>query len=34
MKQILLRLKPYLRWVILGGTVFFLATAVKDHWHG
>jgi uncharacterized membrane protein YbhN (UPF0104 family) len=32
MKQILLRLKPYLRWVILGGTVFFLATAVKDHW--
>jgi uncharacterized membrane protein YbhN (UPF0104 family) len=32
MKQILLPLKPYLRWVILGGTLFFLATALKDHW--
>jgi hypothetical protein len=26
-------LKPYLRWVILGGTLFFLAKALKDHWH-
>ncbi len=25
------RLKPYLRWVILGGTLFFLAKALKDH---
>ncbi|MGK7905502.1 MAG: YbhN family protein [Hormoscilla sp.] len=26
------RLKPYLRWVILGGTIFFLAKALKDNW--
>lgn len=26
------RLKPYLRWVIVGGTLFFLAKAFKDHW--
>jgi hypothetical protein len=32
MKQIWARLKPYLRWVILGGTLFFLAKALKDHW--
>lgn len=32
MKQIWSRLKPYLRWVILGGTLFFLAKAFKDHW--
>lgn len=25
------RLKPYLRWMILGGTLFFLAKALKDH---
>ncbi|NEO31895.1 MAG: UPF0104 family protein [Symploca sp. SIO3C6] len=25
-------LKPYLRWFILGGTIFFLAKALKDHW--
>lgn len=31
MKRIWIRLKPYLRWVILGGTVFFLAKALKDH---
>jgi len=24
-------LKPYLRWVILGGTLFFLAKTLKDH---
>ncbi|NES94480.1 MAG: UPF0104 family protein [Desertifilum sp. SIO1I2] len=32
MKKILSRLKPYLRWVILGGTLFFLAKALKDNW--
>lgn len=32
MKQLWLRLKPYLRWVILGGTLFFLVKAFKDHW--
>ena len=26
------RLKPYCRWVVLGGTLFFLAKALKDHW--
>jgi len=25
-------LKPFLRWLILGGTLFFLAQALKDHW--
>jgi len=25
-------LKPYLRWVILGGMLFFLAKVLKDHW--
>lgn len=32
MKKTLSRLKPYLRWVILGGTLFFLAKALKDNW--
>jgi hypothetical protein len=32
MKQIWSRLKPYLRWVILGGALFFLAKALKDRW--
>ena len=32
MKQIGARLKPYLRWVVLGGTLIFLAKALKDHW--
>lgn len=32
MKQLLSRLKPYLRWVILGGALIFLAKALKDHW--
>jgi len=32
MKQILAKTKPYLRWFILGGTLFFLATTVKDRW--
>ncbi|WP_080806090.1 lysylphosphatidylglycerol synthase domain-containing protein [Halomicronema hongdechloris] len=26
------RLKPYLRWLILGGTCFFLATTLRQHW--
>lgn len=32
MQQILSRLKPYLRWIILGGTLFFLITAFKNNW--
>lgn len=31
-KPLLTRLKPYLRWVILGGTLFFIAKTLKDHW--
>lgn len=27
------RLKLYCRWLILGGTLFFLAKAFKDNWH-
>lgn len=30
MKQILAKTKPYLRWFILGGVLFFLITTVKD----
>ena len=30
MKQILTRIKPYVRWFILGGVVFFLAQTLKD----
>ena len=26
------RIKPYCRWVILGGTIFFIAKALKDNW--
>ncbi len=32
MKQVWSRLKPYCRWLILGGTLFFLAKALKDNW--
>ncbi|MBE9125818.1 MULTISPECIES: lysylphosphatidylglycerol synthase transmembrane domain-containing protein [unclassified Coleofasciculus] len=32
MKKIWLSIKPYLRWVILGGTLFFLLKAFKDNW--
>ncbi|PSB26820.1 lysylphosphatidylglycerol synthase domain-containing protein [Stenomitos frigidus] len=32
MKQIRARLKPFLRWAILGGTLFFLGTVLKQHW--
>ena len=33
MKQALTKVKPYLRWVILGATLFFLATALRHNWH-
>ena len=26
------RLKPFLRWAVLGGTFFFLGTVLKQHW--
>lgn len=26
------RLKPFFRWAILGGTLFFLGTVLKQHW--
>ena len=26
------RLKPYLRWIIVGGTVFFIASAIHQNW--
>lgn len=32
MKKVLSYLKPYLRWMILGGTLFFLATTLKENW--
>ncbi|NER06488.1 MAG: UPF0104 family protein, partial [Okeania sp. SIO3C4] len=32
MKKVFSYLKPYLRWIILGGTLFFLATTLKDNW--
>ncbi len=31
-KQTVQRLKPYLRWVILGATLFFIATTLRRHW--
>ena len=31
-KRVISRLKPYLRWVILGGVLLFLAEALKDNW--
>lgn len=34
MKQFLSRLKPFLRWAILGGTLFFLARVLRSHWAG
>ncbi|MBF2079384.1 MAG: flippase-like domain-containing protein [Synechococcales cyanobacterium T60_A2020_003] len=34
MNQLMKRLKPFIRWVILGGTLFFLVAAVKAHWQG
>ncbi|BAI90358.1 MULTISPECIES: lysylphosphatidylglycerol synthase domain-containing protein [Oscillatoriales] len=32
MKSYISRCKPWLRWLILGITLFFLATAIKNHW--
>jgi hypothetical protein len=32
MKAIVSRLKPFLRWVILGACLFFLATVLKQNW--
>lgn len=32
MKKIWSSVKPYLRWLILGGTLFFLAKTLKDNW--
>ncbi|MGD1807152.1 UPF0104 family protein [Dapis sp. BLCC M126] len=32
MKKVLSDIKPYLRWVILGLTIFFLAKTLKDNW--
>lgn len=32
MKKIWSSIKPYLRWLILGGTLFFLVKALKDNW--
>ncbi|NES06891.1 MAG: hypothetical protein F6K22_31215 [Okeania sp. SIO2F4] len=32
MKKILFHLQPSLCWMILGGTVFFLAKTLKDNW--
>ena len=31
-KPLLSQLKPYIRWVILGGTLFFIAKTLKEHW--
>lgn len=33
MKSILARLKPYLRWVIFGATLFFVGSTLRQHWH-
>ncbi len=32
MKKILVLIKPYFRWGIIGGTLFFLVKSLKDHW--
>ncbi|MEB3342008.1 lysylphosphatidylglycerol synthase domain-containing protein [Okeania sp.] len=32
MKKVLSSIKPYLRWVILGVTLFFLVKTLKDNW--
>jgi glycosyltransferase 2 family protein len=32
LKQAIAYLKPYLRWFILGGTLFFLASTIQEHW--
>lgn len=32
MKQLFSKVKPYLRWLIFGGTLFFVLKAFKDRW--
>ena len=32
MRTAISKLKPYLRWLIFGGTLFFVLKAVKDNW--
>lgn len=32
MKQLLARFKPYLRWLIFGATLFFIASTLHGHW--
>lgn len=32
MKKILSRIKPYVRWMILGATLFFLLSTLKQNW--
>ncbi|HEY9646307.1 MAG TPA: YbhN family protein [Chroococcidiopsis sp.] len=32
LKQAIAPVKPYLKWVIFGGTLFFLAATLKQHW--
>lgn len=32
MKKFLSRIKPYVRWMILGATLFFLVSALKQNW--
>ena len=34
MEKIWSAIKPYFRWIILGGTLFFLLKTFKDHWQG
>lgn len=31
-KSLIAFIKPYLRWVILGGTLFFILKTLRDHW--
>lgn len=31
-KQVVARLKPYLRWMIAGATLFFISTVLHQHW--
>lgn len=33
-KSTLTQFKPYLRWLVLGGTLFFLASTLRQHWAG
>lgn len=33
LKPVIQRFKPYLRWLILGATLFFIGSALRLHWH-